>query len=285
MCGAISVVVGSFGEIENTFRYEENPPWVFAESWDEAAKICKDLLNNKDHLQEVQNNLLSWWNNRIDKIQDRVNNVFSNIEYNDYSYKLKNFPPINFISVDKSEDRRNLLYEKFANYNLTNIRPHIFEVYNDEDHHYIGESFRELNGIGRGPTTSHLKAIKDWYFDTEEEYAFFCEDDISFDTVKYWNFTWEEFFNEPSAFSVSVLVTDELIGNDGSVDLSVSGATAPYSFSWGNGATTEDIAGLDSGDYVFIISDANGCTYSDTVTVLSSTVGINNQIGEINWTI
>ena len=195
MCGAISVVVGSFGEIENTFRYEENPPWVFAESWDEAAKICKDLLNNKDHLQEVQNNLLSWWNNRIDKIQDRVNNVFSNIEYNDYSYKLKNFPPINFISVDKSEDRRNLLYEKFANYNLTNIRPHIFEVYNDEDHHYIGESFRELNGIGRGPTTSHLKAIKDWYFDTEEEYAFFCEDDISFDTVKYWNFTWEEFFN------------------------------------------------------------------------------------------
>jgi hypothetical protein len=91
--------------------------------------------------------------------------------------------------------------------------------------------------------------------------------------------------NEPSAFSVSVLVTDELIGNDGSVDLSVSGATAPYSFSWGNGATTEDIAGLDSGDYVFIISDANGCTYSDTVTVLSSTVGINNQIGEINWTI
>ncbi len=91
--------------------------------------------------------------------------------------------------------------------------------------------------------------------------------------------------NEPSAFSVSVIVTDELIGNDGSVDLSVSGATAPYSFSWGNGATTEDIEGLDSGDYVFIISDANGCTYSDTVTVLSSTVGINDQIGEINWTI
>lgn len=195
MCGAIPAVVGTSEEIKNTFAYEETPPWIFAESWDEAVKICKDLLNNKDHLQEVQNNLLSWWNNRINKIQDRVGNVFSNVEYNDYSYKLKNFPPINFISVDKSEDRRNLLYEKFDKYNLTNIRPHIFEVYNDDLHHYIGESFRELNGIGRGPTTSHLKAIKDWYFDTEEEYAFFCEDDISFETVKYWNFTWEEFFN------------------------------------------------------------------------------------------
>jgi FkbM family methyltransferase len=195
MCGAISVVVGSFGEIENTFRYEENPPWVFAESWDQAVEKCKDLLNNKDHLQEIQNNLLDWWSNRIHKIQDKVNEVFVETECKDHSYKLYNFPPINFISVDKSEDRRKLLYEKFAKYNMTNIRPHIFEVYNDEDHNYIGESFRQLNGMGRGPTTSHLKAIKDWYFDTEEEYAFFCEDDISFDTVKYWNFTWEEFFN------------------------------------------------------------------------------------------
>jgi FkbM family methyltransferase len=195
MCGAIPIVVGPKEEIENTFKYEENPPWVFAESWDEAVEKCKDLLNDKDHLQEIQNNLLDWWSNRIRKIQDKVNEVFVKIECKEHSYKLHNFPPINFISVDKSEDRRKLLYEKFAKYNLTNIRPHIFEVYNDKDHHYIGESFRELNGIGRGPTTSHLKAIKDWYFDTDEEYAFFCEDDISFEPIKYWNFTWEEFFN------------------------------------------------------------------------------------------
>jgi SAM-dependent methyltransferase len=195
MCGAIPIVVGPKEEIENTFKYEENPPWVFAESWDEAVEKCKDLLNDKDHLQEIQNNLLDWWSNRIRKIQDKVNEVFVKIECKEHSYKLHNFPPINFISVDKSEDRRKLLYEKFAKYNLTNIRPHIFEVYDDKDHHYIGESFRELNGIGRGPTTSHLKAIKDWYFDTDEEYAFFCEDDISFEPIKYWNFTWEEFFN------------------------------------------------------------------------------------------
>jgi FkbM family methyltransferase len=195
MCGAIPVVVGSSEEIQNTFAYEEKPPWVFAESWDQSVEKCKDLLNDKDNLQEVQNDLLFWWNARIHKIQDEVNLVLGKIEREDYSYKLKNFPPINFISVDKSEHRRKLLNKKFSKYNLTNIRPHIFEVYNDEDHHYIGESFRELNGIGRGPTTSHLKAIKDWYFDTEEEYAFFCEDDVSFETVEYWNFTWEEFFN------------------------------------------------------------------------------------------
>lgn len=195
MCGAIPVVVGSSEEIKNTFVYDETPPWIFAESWDEAVEKCKNLLDDKDNLQEIQNNLLDWWSNIIINIQDKVNRVFVGDTTDDHSYKLKKFPPINFISVDKSEDRRKLLYEKFSKYNLTNIRPHIFEVYNDEDHNYIGESFRELNGMGRGPTTSHLKAIKDWYFDTEEEYAFFCEDDISFETVKYWNFTWEEFFN------------------------------------------------------------------------------------------
>jgi hypothetical protein len=196
-CNLLFIVVKIvFLKIKNTFAYDETPPWIFAESWDEAVEKCKNLLDDKDNLQEIQNNLLDWWSNIISKIQDKVNHVFIDDGTGDHSYKLKKFPPLNFISVDKSEDRRKLLYEKFSKYNLTNIRPHIFEVYNDEDHNYIGESFRELNGMGRGPTTSHLKAIKDWYFDTEEEYAFFCEDDISFDTVKYWNFTWSEFISQ-----------------------------------------------------------------------------------------
>lgn len=109
--------------------------------------------------------------------------------------KLKNFPPINFISVEETEDRRNLLCEKFEQHGLTNYTAHIFKKYRDEDHVFNEASVASLIGPGRGPTTSHLKAIKNWYFDTDEEYAFFCEDDLSFESVKYWNFTWQEFFN------------------------------------------------------------------------------------------
>jgi hypothetical protein len=57
------------------------------------------------------------------------------------------------------------------------------------------ENFSVNNPSGRGPVTSHLRAIKKWYETTNEEYAFFCEDDLSFETVKYWNFTWEGFLN------------------------------------------------------------------------------------------
>jgi hypothetical protein len=90
---------------------------------------------------------------------------------------------------------------------------------------------------------------------------------------------------EPSAFSVSITTTDELVGNDGSIDLIVNGANAPYSYSWSNGATTEDISALVGGEYIFTISDANGCTYSDTVNVLGTTVGVYDQNIEKNWTV
>lgn len=109
--------------------------------------------------------------------------------------KLKNFPPINFISVKDTVDRRELLCKKFNEYKLSNYTGHIFKKYHDDDHVFNQDSVASLIGPGRGPTTSHLKAIKNWYFDTDEPYAFFCEDDLSFESVKYWNFTWEEFFN------------------------------------------------------------------------------------------
>ena len=41
---------------------------------------------------------------------------------------------------------------------------------------------------------SHLKAIKHFYEETDDEYCMIVEDDVSFDIARYWNFTWKEFF-------------------------------------------------------------------------------------------
>jgi len=48
-------------------------------------------------------------------------------------------------------------------------------------------------------------------------------------------------------------------GNDGVVDISVVGGTAPYYYAWSNGAITEDIFNLQSGVYTVQVTDANGC--------------------------
>ncbi|MEO8069294.1 MAG: choice-of-anchor L domain-containing protein [Flavobacteriales bacterium] len=56
-------------------------------------------------------------------------------------------------------------------------------------------------------------------------------------------------------------------GNDGGIDLSVLAGTGPYNFDWSNGDDTEDLGGLIADDYTVTITDAMGCTWSNTYTV------------------
>ncbi len=56
-------------------------------------------------------------------------------------------------------------------------------------------------------------------------------------------------------------------GSDGSVALTVSGGTVNYSYSWSNGATTEDISGLAADTYTVVVTDANSCTATASATV------------------
>jgi gliding motility-associated-like protein len=55
--------------------------------------------------------------------------------------------------------------------------------------------------------------------------------------------------------------------DDGSIDLMVMGGVLPYSFSWSNGAVSEDISGLAEGYYRVTITDLNGCQVIDSVRI------------------
>ncbi|RMG95458.1 MAG: tandem-95 repeat protein, partial [Chloroflexi bacterium] len=75
--------------------------------------------------------------------------------------------------------------------------------------------------------------------------------------------------DEPSAIQLTAVASDASCNgsNDGSIDLTVSGGTPPYSYLWSNSATTEDLTGLSAGSYTVTVTDANGCTASTTLTV------------------
>ena len=61
--------------------------------------------------------------------------------------------------------------------------------------------------------------------------------------------------------------------NDASINLNVTGGTSPYSFNWSDmsgtfSSTNQDIDNLLAGTYYVLVTDTNGCTANDTVTLL-----------------
>ncbi|MDX1913361.1 MAG: gliding motility-associated C-terminal domain-containing protein [Saprospiraceae bacterium] len=56
-------------------------------------------------------------------------------------------------------------------------------------------------------------------------------------------------------------------GNNGSLELTVSGGVSPYSYAWPQGQTTAQIGGLGAGNYVATVTDANGCSTPAVGTV------------------
>jgi hypothetical protein len=59
-------------------------------------------------------------------------------------------------------------------------------------------------------------------------------------------------------------------GNNGLIDVSVVGGTAPYNYSWNNGSFDQDIDTLLAGTYVLEIYDDNGCYLQQTYQVTQS---------------
>jgi len=57
------------------------------------------------------------------------------------------------------------------------------------------------------------------------------------------------------------------ISNDGNINLSVTGGAVPFSYSWNNGVTTQDLSALTVGTYVVTVSDVVGQFVTATYVV------------------
>src|SRR5262249_11251552 len=74
---------------------------------------------------------------------------------------------------------------------------------------------------------------------------------------------------EPAPLNISLVRVNASCngGSTGSIDLTVTGGTRPYTYAWNNGASTEDLAGLGPAQYTVTVTDAHGCTAVASETV------------------
>lgn len=74
---------------------------------------------------------------------------------------------------------------------------------------------------------------------------------------------------EPTALALAGVVSNVSCNGagDGAVDLTPSGGTPGYAYTWNTSATTQDISGLSGGTYTVFVADSNGCSTGAIYTV------------------
>jgi hypothetical protein len=80
MTGCIPIVQGNYKELLNTFSFnlnKETVPFIFIENYQDFDNRMKDLLEDKILLQNMSYSCISWFNNQIKCIQDKINEVFN----------------------------------------------------------------------------------------------------------------------------------------------------------------------------------------------------------------
>ena len=77
---------------------------------------------------------------------------------------------------------------------------------------------------------------------------------------------------QPAALSANPAITDQrCTSGRGSIISNISGGTAPYRYSWSNGANTADLLNIPAGNYSLMVTDANGCVFNLSNLVVVST--------------
>jgi hypothetical protein len=132
-------------------------------------------------------------------------------------YKLSNIPDIYWLNLDSDIKRRKYMESQFDYWEVKNH--HRISGYDgrvdDISSHLKGKYPDDISQNELGCVLSHLKAIKEFYYNSDAPFALIMEDDVSFETVKYWNFTWRDIISSApygwDVLQLSIICTGNIV--------------------------------------------------------------------------
>ena len=109
--------------------------------------------------------------------------------------KLEGIPNSYWLNLEADTHRREYMENQFEYWGVKNhTRIDGFDGRTDDVCQLLkGRAPDDMSENEIGCCLSHLKAIKHFYENTDDNYALIFEDDVSFEPVKHWNFTWRNF--------------------------------------------------------------------------------------------
>lgn len=118
------------------------------------------------------------------------------LDKNKSAFKLKGMGPIYCINLDDQPERWKYMEDQFKYWEIENYtRISGYDGRDDDLSDILTGKYPDRVSSGEiGCSTSHLKAIKHWLETSDSPYAVMMEDDCSLETVRFWNFTWTDFY-------------------------------------------------------------------------------------------
>ncbi len=138
------------------------------------------------------------------------------MDKNKSTHKLQGFGPIYYLNLDGQPERREYMEDQFKYWEIENYeRISAYDGRDDDLSDILKGRYPERMSPGEiGCVTSHLKAIRHWLDTSDSPYAVFMEDDCSLDLVRFWPFTWRDFYSrlpyDWDCVQISIICTGDI---------------------------------------------------------------------------
>ena len=112
--------------------------------------------------------------------------------------KLEGFGPVYVVNMERSLDRKEYIKQHFEKYGVSDYTfVNAVDGAKEDINNFLVNPINEsiISKKEMACTISHLKAIEQWLNSSDSDYAIIVEDDVSFETVDFWGFTWKDFLS------------------------------------------------------------------------------------------